>query len=177
MLLLSAERRGAAEYGSMPHDWQPSILQLVIFRLEEQQYALPLSTVERVLPMIAVSPLPHAPPLALGMINVHGTIVPVLDLRYRFGLPPRAYGLAAHLLLARTTRRLLAVPVDEVVGVRDVVAAAITLPDAILPGITQVVGIVALTHGLLFIHDLETLLSLEEEQRLTDALEETAPCS
>ena len=149
--------------------------QLVVFRLEEQLYALPVDAVEQVLPMVAVSPLPQAPPIALGVINLHGKVIPVLDLRRRFGLPPRDYGLAAHLLVARTMRRTLALPVDAVLGVREVAVDAITSPDAVLPGVGHVVGIVTLADDLLFIHDLDTFLALDEEQRLTGALEEMEP--
>ena len=155
---------------------QPSVLQLVVFRIEEQQYALSLPAVERVVPMVAVSPLPQAPFSALGVINLHGKVVPVLDMRRCFGFPPSEYGMTAHLLIARTSRRILALPVDEVLGVREVAAAAITAPDAILPGIAQVAGVVTLADGLLFIHDLDTLLSLKEEEQLTAAIEETELC-
>ena len=151
---------------------QNPVLQLVVFVIEGQRYALPLSAVERVLPMVAVSPLPQAPAITLGVINVHGRVLPVLDIRRRFGLPPRDYGLRSHLLVARTNRRTLAVPVDEVLGVSEVATEAVTPPDAVLPGIGHVAGIVALPDGLLFIHDLDAFLSLDEESRLTKALEE-----
>jgi len=114
--------------------------------------------------------------MTLGVINLHGTVIPVLDLRHRFGFPPHEYGLAAHLLLARTTRRTLALPVDEVLGVKEVAALAVTSPDAVVSGRAPVVGIVALADGLLFIHDLDSLLSYDEEQQLTRAIAETAPC-
>jgi purine-binding chemotaxis protein CheW len=122
--------------------------------------------------MVAISPLPQAPAVALGVISVHGRVVPVLDLRRRFGFPLCDYGLTAHLLVARTSRRTLALPVDEVHGVSEVAAEDIAPPDAVLPGIAHVAGIVALADGLLFIHDLEACLSLDEEQRLAAALQE-----
>jgi purine-binding chemotaxis protein CheW len=151
---------------------QHPALPLVVFNLEGQRYGLPVAAVERVLPMAAVSLLPQAPAITLGVINLHGQIVPVLDLRRRFGLSPREYGLAARLLVVRTSRRVLALPVDEVLGVREVATEAVTLPEVILPRIGHVAGIVTLPDGLLFIHDLEACLSLEEEQQLTHALEE-----
>ena len=151
---------------------QSPALRLVVFSIEGQRYALPLHAVERVLPMVAVSPLPQAPAVALGVINVHGRVVPVLDLRRRFGLPPRDHGLTTHLLVARTAPRTMALPVDEVLEVQDVAPSAVTAPDVILPGIGHVAGVVALPDGVLFIHDLEACLSLEEERRLTEALEE-----
>ena len=144
---------------------------LVVFAIEGQRYALNLPVVERVLPIAEVSPLPEAPPIALGVINIHGQVIPVLDIRQRFGLPPCEYGLTARLLVARTRRRMLAVPVDEVFGVSEITAEAVASPDDVLPGIGHVAGIVALADGLMFIHDLDTFLSLDEEQRLTDALE------
>ena len=147
------------------------VLSLVVFGLTGQRYALPLHMVERVFLMAEVAPLPKAPAIALGVINLHGTIIPVLDIHRRFGFPPRGYGLAAHLLVARTSRLTLALPVDEVLGVREVAAEAAIPADTVLPGIGHVAGIVALAGGLLFIQDLEAFLSLEEEQRLGEALE------
>jgi purine-binding chemotaxis protein CheW len=144
---------------------------LVIFGLESQRYALNLSVVERVLPMAEVSPLPEAPAITLGVINLHGQVIPVLDIRRRFGLPVRDYGLNTHLLVARATRRTLALPVDEVLGVKEIAVVDVTLPETVLSGIGRVEGIVTLPDGLLFIHNLDTFLSLDEEQRLMEALE------
>lgn len=123
--------------------------------------------------MVAVSPLPRAPSIALGVLNLHGTVVPVVDLRRRLGFPPREYGVTAHLLVARTSRRRVAMPVDEVLGVQEVASTAVAAPDAVLPGTAHVAGIATLPDGLLFIHDLDTFLSLHEEQQITEALEET----
>lgn len=147
-------------------------LALVVFLVEGHRYALPVAAVHRVLAMVAVSPLPKSPPIALGVINLHGRIVPVLDIRRRFDLPARGAALAGHLMVARTSRRTLALPVDEVLGVREIAVDAVTAPDAVLPGIGHVAGIVALPDGLLFIHDLDTFLSVDEGRQLTEALEE-----
>jgi purine-binding chemotaxis protein CheW len=145
---------------------------LAVFLIDGQRYALPVQAVERVLPMLAVSSLPKAPAIALGVINLHGTVVPVLDIRRRLALPPRPYGIRSCLLMARTRRRTLALPVDEVLSVQEVAAGAVTPADAVLPGIGHVAGIAALPDGLLFIHDLETFLSLDEERQLSEALAE-----
>jgi len=177
-LTVIALHRGAEDCDAQLHESalvnknrNGSVLSLVVFGLTGQRYALPLHAVERVFPMAEVAPLPKAPAIALGVINLHGTIIPVLDIHRRFGFPPRDYGPAAHLLVARTSRRTLALPVDEVFGVREFAAEAAVPADAVLPRIGHVAGIVALADGLLFIHDLETFLSLEEEHRLSEALE------
>jgi len=147
------------------------VLRLVPFTVEGQRYGLSLEAVERVFPMVAISPLPKAPAVALGVINIHGEVIAVVDIRLRFGLPARQYGPAEYLLVARTSRRKIAIPVEEVLGMEDVPAESVTSSDSLLPGIGYVAGIVKLHDGLLFIHDLETFLSLDEEQRLSESIE------
>ncbi len=93
-------------------------VQLLLFSLDGFHYAVRLLMVERVIPMVEVSPLPNAPPIALGVINYHGKIVAVVDIRRRLNGPSREYGLADKLVVARTARRILLFPVDEVLGVR-----------------------------------------------------------
>ena len=151
--------------------FQESSLQLVAFVIDGNRYALSLSAVDRVLPLIAVSPLPKAPAIALGVINLHGEIIPVLDARRRLGFAPRDYGVFAHLVIAQTARRAVALPVDETLGVMEVAGEAVRSPGAVLPGTAHVSGIVALPDGLLLIHDLDAFFSLEEERQLSGALE------
>jgi purine-binding chemotaxis protein CheW len=146
---------------------------VVTFRVADQAYALPLDAVVQVLPMVAVAPLPQAPPIVLGVINLHGQIVPVIDIRRRAGRPPREYGLKGHVLVVRTPRRTLALPVDAVVGTCELPADAIVAPAALLPGVGQLAGVATLSEEVIFIYDLDAFLSLEEEARLTSALAKT----
>jgi purine-binding chemotaxis protein CheW len=150
-----------------------SDLQLVVFAVGDRRCALELAAVERVEPMVAVRPLPGAPDGVLGAIDVHGSAVPVLDLRGRLGLPPVDPHPDASLLLARTSRRTVALPVDEVLGLQAVDASAVTSPETLdlPPGSAGVVG---LPEGLLLIHDVEGFLSPEAERRLGPALAGTS---
>ena len=145
---------------------------LVAFSVEGVRYAIALAWAERALPMVAVTPVPGAPAVVLGVINIGGTVVPVVDLRRRLGLPAREWGVAARLLLVRTPRRLLAIPADEVLGVLEVETAAVTLTPTVLPGLGRVSGIAALEDGLLFLYDVEAFLSEDEHRALGQALGE-----
>jgi chemotaxis signal transduction protein len=60
--------------------------------------------------------------------------------------------------------------VDEVLGVREIPDDAVTLPGTVLPGIGYLAGIVATGDGLLYIHDLDRFLALDEERQLQQAL-------
>lgn len=146
------------------------VIRLVVFVLDERRYALPLGAVEHVHSMVDVSPLPEAPAIVLGVVNLHGAPIAVVDLRRRFGLAACDYGVSGHLLVARTPRRALAMPVDEVLGVIEVERDRVTVPSEMLPGVGHVAGIVALDDGLLLIQDLDAVLALREEQELGRAL-------
>lgn len=149
---------------------------LVVFALDEQRFALELAVVERVVRMVAIEPLPRAPAIILGVFSLHGEIVPVVNVRQRFRLPPRAPQTGDHLLVARTPRRRVALPVDAVDEVRDVAAEAIIDPATVAPGLQLVRGIARLdAAGLVFIHDLDSFLSLDEEAALASALQEPGP--
>jgi purine-binding chemotaxis protein CheW len=73
-----------------------------LFTLDAGRYALSLEVVERVVPALELTPLPTAPDIVQGVFNLHGRIVPVMNLRRRFGLPERAIELSDHLIVAQT---------------------------------------------------------------------------
>lgn len=148
------------------------LLQLVPFILDDRRYALHLEAVQRVIPAVALTPLPKAPEIVLGLINIGGRIIPVLNIRRRFRLIERDTEISDHFIIAATTRRTVALPVDSSGGVIQISDEEITGPEDILPGIGYVEGVVKLKNGLLLINDLEEFLSLEEESRLDEAINE-----
>jgi len=142
---------------------------LVVFSLDELNYALDLSAVERTVHMVEVTPLPQAPEIVAGVINVQGRIIPVLNIRRRFRLPERSVSLSDQLLIARTQRRTVALAVDAVHSVMEHSPAEILEPLTVVPGMEYVKGLVKFVDGMIFIHDLDAFLSLEEERALEKA--------
>lgn len=145
--------------------------ELVVFRLDELRIALTLTAVVRVVRAVHVTPLPQAPETVLGLINVQGRVVPMFDIRSRFGLRCRDTATSDQILIARTRRRQIGIIVDLVDGTLSVAQAAIATGDTIVPGMRQIGGVLALPDGLLIIHDLDEFLSLDEERELDAALE------
>ncbi len=150
---------------------RPQTSELVVFTIEGNRFAVPLSSVERVHAMVAVRPLPGAPSVVLGAINLQGRVVPVVDLRRRLHLAPHDYGLEAHLLIVQTSRRTLGIPADEAAGVVALDPISVTPTEVVLPQWGRVAGIAALPDGLLFIHDIEAFLTPEEDRKLDRALD------
>ncbi len=144
-------------------------MQLVVFRIDGQRYALPLAAVERIVRAVEVTPLPGAPAIVLGAIDVEGRVVPVLNIRRRFLLPEREVGLADQFLIARSARREMALVIDEAQGVIELPESAVIDPAQIVPGLEQFQGLVRLDGGLILIHDLEKFLSLDEASALDEA--------
>lgn len=148
----------------------PEPIQLIVFTLDERSYALRISVVEKAVRMVEITPLPKAPDIVLGVIDFHGVITPVLDMRRRFRLPEREPRLDDQLIIARSAGRLVALVADRVSDVVDLPEEAMVAPESILPALEYVEGVVRLEDGMIIIHDLDAFLSLEEERALAAAI-------
>jgi purine-binding chemotaxis protein CheW len=148
---------------------------LVIFALDRGRYALPLERVERAVRMVEVTPLPKAPAIVFGVVNVQGRLVPVINLRRRFALPEREAALGDQLLIARSARLSLAMIVDAVIDVAECDAQDYIASASLVPGTDYIQGIAKLADGMVLIHDLDRFLSLDEAQALDQALAADSP--
>lgn len=144
--------------------------QYVVFTLDGQRYALYLSAAERIIRVVEITPLPKAPEIVLGIINIGGQIIPAVNIRKRFRLPERELNLSDILIIAETPRRTVALMADDVSGVIEGPEQDITEAKEILPRMEYVKGVVKLKDGMILINDLDKFLSLEEEKALDDAM-------
>lgn len=138
--------------------------------LDGQRYALHLAHVERVIPLVAITPLPQAPPVIVGMINVKGRVVPVASIRMRFGRPERLSVIGDQIVIAHTSRRRMALIVDAAIGVIEIAGHQIVPAGDIIPGMDYIEGVAKLEDGMILIHDLDRFLGIDEERGLDSAL-------
>src|SRR5690242_13994330 len=89
----------------------------LVFFLDDQRYALHLHVVESVERMVYITSLPGAPKIVLGVVNLRGKVVPIVDVRQRFNLPKREALLTDWLIFAHTATRLVGLAVSAVMGV------------------------------------------------------------
>ena len=146
----------------------------LVFWLDEGRYALPLAAVDRIVRAVHVTPMPRAPGIVLGAIDVQGRVLPVFDIRRKFGLPERAIDPADHFLIAHTARRTVVLVIDAAHGVVEQAATAVTPAANIAPNLEHIRGVIQLDDGLVLIHDLEHLLSTDEARVLDEALSQQA---
>ena len=114
--------------------------------------------------------LPKTPDIVLGIVNVEGQIIPIVNIRKRFRLPERELDLSDVLIIAQIPRRTVALVADNVSGVIEGSEQDITEAKEIFPRMEYVKGVVKLKDGLVLIHDLDKFLSLEEDKELDSAL-------
>ena len=142
---------------------------LLVFALDGQ-YALRLGAVERVVRAAEITPLPKSLDIVLGVINVHGSVLPVVNIRRRFRLPERAMELSDRMIIAATRRRRVALLVDSVTGVVECTEDDVIAAEAIIPRTEHIDGVTKLGDDIVLIHNLDRFLSLDEERALDDAL-------
>jgi purine-binding chemotaxis protein CheW len=144
--------------------------QMLVLRLDTQRYAIGLQAVERVIRASAITPLPGAPTGVMGALQAQGRVIPVFDMRHRFGLPGRSLRLSDQIVLANTSHRLVGICVDAADEVLSYPAELIVDAQQVLEETPYIKGVIKLPDGLLLIHDLDTFLSSDEAQQLDAAL-------
>ena len=144
--------------------------QWVVFRLDTAHYALPLATVDRVVRAAQFTPLPLAPSIVLGAIDVEGHILPVFNARRRFRLPARPMEPTDHFLIARTAHRTVVLLIDAALGVIEQPTTALIEAARLSPDLAHIRGVIRLRTGLVLIQDLEQFLSQDEAIALDQAM-------
>ncbi|MGH7465356.1 MAG: chemotaxis protein CheW [Longimicrobiales bacterium] len=147
-----------------------SLIDVLVVQLDDLRIGLPADVVREILAATTIAPLPAAPAIVEGVLNVRGLLVPVLDLRTRFGL--RAVGVHPdqHFVIANAGARRVALRVDRALNVTSVAPEAFEAADRVVPGVPHVSALARLPDGVLVIHDLERFLSLDEGRDMDEAL-------
>ena len=95
--------------------------EVLVFVLGKEEYAVDILKVQEIRGYEKVTPLPAAPDYLKGVVNLRGVIVPVIDLRVKFGLPDPAYDAFTVVVILRIANRVIGIVVD---GVSDVIRLA-----------------------------------------------------
>lgn len=94
-------------------------LELLTFRLADQEYSLDIMSVREIRGWTRTTPLPHAPSYMKGVINLRGTVLPVMDLAQRLGLEPREHNDRNVIIVVSHNQSMTGLLVD---AVSDIVA-------------------------------------------------------
>ncbi|HKN93193.1 MAG TPA: chemotaxis protein CheW [Thermoleophilaceae bacterium] len=129
--------------------------ELVVFRIDKSEYALPVENVAEILRMVAIAPVPEAPEWLPGVVNLRGKVIPVIDLRTRLGLPRMEAGLNTPIIVAETDGQLVGLVADSVTELLSVPLDSVEPPDARVGDANAVEAVARAGERLLLIFDLE----------------------
>ena len=142
--------------------------QLVVFDLAGESYGINIAAVESIIKMQTITQLPQAPQYVKGVTNLRGTVLPVIDLRIRFGLETQEVN--------RQTRIIIVTMGDLKVGVVvDGVSEVLRVQDDTIEGLPPMVstinsaflkGIVRLENRLIILLELGKVLDFDEQKAL-----------
>ncbi|HEX2979318.1 MAG TPA: chemotaxis protein CheW [Anaerolineaceae bacterium] len=150
--------------------------QLVIFELENESYGVDISAVESIIKMQPIVALPHTPKYVLGVTNLRGLVLPVVDLRERFGLPAKEETGFSRIVVVHLGETQVGMMVDDVSEVVTIHDNRIEPPPGLVSNQQSrfIEGILQMEDGrLVILLDLEKIFTAEENSALA-GLEEPA---
>ena len=136
------------------------LVQFVVCRIGEEEFAVDVLSVQEINRLVEVTRVPKTPQYVEGVINLRGRIIPVLDLRRRFGLVSVEHTSHTRVVVVSHQSRLVGLVVDSVVEVLNLPKSAIELPPSVgnATGAEYTLGVGRLEDRLLIILDLNRLL-------------------
>lgn len=147
-----------------------ALTQWVTFQLAGETYGINVTQVKEVIRLTEISPVPGAPDYVLGIINLRGVVVSVIDTRRRFGLAPRESTDDSRIVMIEMDGHIIGVLVDSVSEVVDLPKAEIdAAPNAGNADASRYIqGVTTLDGKLLILVDLNRLFSEEELLEVTN---------
>lgn len=145
------------------------LLQLVTFVVGNEEFAIPILSVQEINRMMQITQVPQSPDFIEGVINLRGKIIPVMDLRKRFGLGQLDNTADCRIVVVEVSNRVIGFTVDRVNEVLRVNADIVDPPPPMVCGIDSdyVQGVGKLDDRLLILLNLDRLFS-EEDLELVD---------
>lgn len=134
----------------------------VLFTIEDNTVALPVERVERVLRAVAITPFPNAPEVIIGTVVVEGIPVPVASFYRRIGKVQPPVTPETHFILVSGNRFRFIIPVDAVLGYKEVEEKTIIPSEAVWTNIAHTAGVFLLDNKTLFLADADEFFTSEE---------------
>ncbi|MFW5857009.1 MAG: chemotaxis protein CheW [Planctomycetota bacterium] len=155
---------------------QKDVTQVVSFQLHDEEYAIEITKVKEIILVAGITRVPQMPDFIEGIINLRGNVIPVLDLRKRFGLPGKALDDQTRIVVTRMDARIVGLIVDSVSQVMKLPNADIQDPPETIAGLAgeYLVGVATVDERLILLLDIERIMNAEERSLLAEAPERVA---
>lgn len=164
----SSQIDGVAATEAMTDD---ELLQLVTFEVGSEEFAIPILSVQEINRMMEITRVPQSPPFVEGVINLRGKIIPVVDLRQRFGMQPAERNGDNRIIVVEVSGRVIGFTVDRVNEVLRIDSSIVEPAPAMVASLDSdyVQGVGKLPDRLLILLELGNLFRGEELEKLEQA--------
>lgn len=141
-----------------------SLIQLVTFKIAEEEFGVDILRVQEIIRMMPITKVPNAPNFVEGVINLRGSVIPIIDMRKRFGMSANAHDAQTRITVMDLQGQVVGFVVDAVREVLRIKESTIEPPPAVVAGIGSeyLKGVGKLDDRLLILLDLDKLLSEAE---------------
>jgi len=142
--------------------------QLVVFQLASEHYGVDIAAVEGIIKLQAITKMPHTPEFVEGVTNLRGVVVPVVDLRRRFGLPTQEASRDTRIMVVFMGLSKIGMIVDAVSQVLRIPEEAVEPPPPMVTTVNSafITGIAKLEHQLVILLDLAKVLNTAEKESI-----------
>ena len=146
--------------------------QLVSFRLAQEEYAVEITKVQEIILLGTITRIPKAPEYVKGLINLRSAVIPIVDLRLRFGLPAAEPTDDTRIMVVNVSGKTIGIVVDAVSEVLRITPEQIVPPPPTITGLGReyLTGLVNLEHRLLLLLDIDAILVTDEPAELEVAV-------
>jgi purine-binding chemotaxis protein CheW len=146
-------------------------MQLVSFRLAQEEYGIEITKVQEIILMGEITRVPQTPDYIKGLINLRSTVIPIVDLRLRFGLSQEDATDETRIMVVNVAGKTIGIIVDAVSEVLRIAQEQISPPPPTVAGLGReyLTGLVKLENRLLILLDIDKILGHDETAAM-DAL-------
>lgn len=151
-------------------EMEGELSQLISFEVGKEEYGLEILRVKEVIRIREITGLPRAPSFVKGIINLRGDVIPIIDLRDRFGLEHREYTSTTRVIVVDVDQKLVGMVVDAASQVVRVPADQIEPPPPIVGGLSAeyIKAVCKLDERLIILLNIDRILSTEEKVELEE---------
>lgn len=147
------------------------LVQVVSFQLGNEEYGVDISQVQEIIRMVEITHVPRAPRFMEGVINLRGQLIPIIDLRTRFGMPRAQHTKSTRIVVTEIGTKRVGIVVDSVSEVLNIPIEQVEdAPDMIAGvGTEYIQGVGKVNDRLIILLDLTMVMSGEEKAQLESA--------
>lgn len=137
-------------------------IQLVVFKLGREEYGVSILQVQEIKRMTDITRVPHTPDYITGVINLRGSVLPVVDLKKRLDLPAQTHTDHTRIIIVKIDEIVVGMVVDAVSEVLAIDQENIESPDAVVGGVAAnfISGVGKLDNRLLILLNLEMIIGI-----------------